>query len=185
MKYQKMSFGKKKKRISLYHMNKPLSNGVVGMATSDLFSDNIAVIIDNTPENERDYDFACLAWAENGAVPRIKMSEEVYYDIKRGKPYARMILLHELGHYFYNDHLMQTENRDVGRAELAFRGKLDEAERRADLFAIEYLGVNAVVEGMDYLYSLVKCKYDGYDEHSISGILKEIDIRKKEIRKRI
>lgn len=182
MKYQKMSFGKNKKRISLYHMNKPLSSGFVGMVTSNLFSENIAVIIDTSPENE--YDFACLAWAQNGSVPRIKMTEEIYYDIKRGKPYARMILFHELGHYFHNDFLTQNEQSEEERFDLASQGRPNELEIRADSFAVEYLGVEIVAEGLDCLYNLVKYKYNEYDECDLSVVLKEIDIRKREICKR-
>ena len=178
-----MSFGKNKKRIFLYHMNKPISGGLVAMVTSNLFSDNIAVIIDNTPENERDYDFACLAWAKNGSTPRIIMSEKVYYDIKRGKPYARMILFHELGHYFHNDNLTQSKHSDEERFKLASQGIPNKVEIRADSFAVEYLGVEIVAEGLDCLYSLVKCKYNEENEYAV--ILKEIDIRKKEICKRL
>ena len=61
MRYQTMHFGKKKNRISLIHMNKPLKGGLAGMVSSPLFNENIAIIVDETPEELRYYDFACLA----------------------------------------------------------------------------------------------------------------------------
>ena len=144
MRYQEMSFGKKQKRISLIHMNKPMQNGVAGFITSRMFSDKIPIIVDNATEEECDYDFACLACGKNGLVPRIIMSREVYYDIKRGKLYARVILLHELGHYFCKHHLIQNENRDEERTKLASNDEASEEEIKADLFAVEYLGVECV-----------------------------------------
>ena len=73
----KMNFGKKKNKISLIHMKKPFKSGLGGMVTSPLFSENVAILVDETRNNELCYNFACLAAAENGALPRILMSKEM------------------------------------------------------------------------------------------------------------
>ena len=181
MRYQEMSFGKKQKRISLIHMNKPMKNGFAGFITSRMFFDKIPIIVDNATEEECDYDFACLACGKNGLVPRIVMSREVYYDIKRGKLYARVILLHELGHYFCNHHLIQKENRDEERTKLASNDEVSEEEIKADLFAVEYLGVESVVGGLDGICDHLKKKY-GEQDDDLSIVLKEIYIRKKKLK---
>ena len=180
MRYQEMSFGKKQKRISLIHMNKPIQNGIVGLVTSRMFSDKIAIIIDNIPDEECDRDFACLACGKNGSVPRIIMSREVFYDIKRGKPYARFILLHELGHYFHQHHLIQNKYRDEERAELASNDEASEEEIKADLFAAEYLGIEKAVEGLNCICDHLKEEY-GEQDDNLAIVLKEIYIRKKNL----
>ena len=163
-------------------MNKPIQNGVAGLITSRMFSDKIPIIVDNATEEECDYDFAYLACGENGLVPRIVMSREVYYDIKRGKLYARVILLHELGHYFYKHHLIPNENRDEERSKLASHDEASEEEIKADLFAVEYLGVECVVAGLDGICDHLKQKY-GEQDDDLAIVLKEIYIRKKNLQK--
>lgn len=178
MRYQSMHFGKKKNRISLIHMNKPLKGGLAGMVSSPLFDENIAIVVDEAPEELRDYDFACLACGENGAAPRVMMTREVYYDIKRGEQYARMTLFHELGHYFNKDLSVHKENRDSERTRLVSAGKVSQEETRADSFAIEYLGSKYVVDGLEQLMSRVLSMCG-----NASSTVKEIELRIGSIRK--
>lgn len=103
LKYNRMYFGSKKNRITFVHLNKPWKLGLAGMVTSPLFEEKIAVAVDNTPMDEADYDYACLACNRDGKSPRILMIPRVFYDIKRGSAEARTILLHELGHYRNGD----------------------------------------------------------------------------------
>ena len=177
MRYQTMHFGKKKNRISLIHMNKPLKGGLAGMVTSSIFNENIAVIVDETAEELRDYDFACLACGENGVAPRVMMTKEIYYDIKRGKPYARMILFHELGHYYNRDLSVQNPERDVERVKLTSEGIVSTEETKADAFASEYLGVATVIEGLKHLQILVSNMHDG----DAGVVQKELALRIKQM----
>ena len=57
LKYNRMSFGRKEKRITFVHLNKPWKLGLAGVVTSPLFQENIAVVIDDTPFEESDYDY--------------------------------------------------------------------------------------------------------------------------------
>lgn len=177
MRFQTMHFGKKKNRISLIHMNKPLKGGLAGMVSSPLFNQNIAIIVDETPEELRDYDFACLACGENGAVPRVMMAKEIYYDIKRGKPYARMILFHELGHYYNKDLSTHNPDRDDEREKQALEGTVSLEETRADAFAAEYLGLATVIEGLKHLQILVSNIYD----EDAGVVQKELALRIQQI----
>ena len=177
MRYQTMHFGKKKNRISLIHMNKPLKGGLAGMVSSSIFNENIAIIVDETPEEHRDYDFACLACGENGAAPRVMMNREIYYDIKRGKQYARMILFHELGHYYNKDLSVHKQERDAEREELVAEGIVSTEETKADAFASKHLGVDTVIEGLKQLQILVSNLYEG----DANIVHKELDLRIKQI----
>ena len=177
MRYQSMHFGKKKNRISLVHMNKPLKGGLAGMVSSPLFDENIAIVVDETPEELRDYDFACLACGENGAAPRVMMTREIYYDIKRGKPYARMIFFHELGHYYNKDLSIHNPDRDVEREEKALEGTVSPEETRADAFAANYLGAKNVILGLETLQQIIEIKYKDYDSGSVVTTINELKMR--------
>lgn len=177
MRYHIMHFGKKKNKISLIHMNKPLKGGLAGMVSSSIFNENIAIIVDETPEELRDYDFACLACGENGAAPRVMMTREIYYDIKRGKPYARMILFHELGHYYNKDLSVHNLERDAEREKQASEGTVSTEETNADAFASEYLGVATVIDGLKHLQILVSNMYDG----DAGVVQKELALRIKQM----
>jgi len=185
MRYQTMHFGKKKNRISLIHMNKPLKGGLAGMVSSSIFNENIAIIVDETPEELRDYDFACFACGENGAAPRVMMTREIYYDIKRGKPYARMILFHELGHYYNKDLSTHNPDRDAERVKLASEGIVSTEETKADAFAAEYLGSSCVIEGIETLKALVADLYSTSIAKEIELITSELDSRANHIRQNL
>lgn len=183
MRYQVMRFGKKNK-ISLIHLSKPLQNGFVGMVCSPLFADRIAMVVDPLEKGRTEYDFACLAFSENGASPRIMMTKEVYYDIKRGAPYARMILLHELGHYARQDHLMQTADRDEKRALLVTKGLVSEAELAADFFAVEYLGTETVAMGLQQLQEQLLREYGDRVGEEAELARKELELRRMAVLKK-
>jgi len=177
MRYQTMHFGKKKNRISLIHMNKPLKGGLAGMVSSSIFNENIAIIVDETPEELRDYDFACLACGENGLAPRVMMTKEIYYDIKRGKPYARMILFHELGHYYNKDLSVHNPERDAERVKLTSEGTVSIEEIKADTFAVNYLGAKNVILGLETLQQIIESKYKDYDSDSVDTTISELKMR--------
>ena len=177
MRYQTMHFGKKKNKISLIHMNKPLKGGLAGMVSSSIFNENIAIIVDETPEELRDYDFACLACGENGAAPRVMMTREIYYDIKRGKPYARMILFHELGHYYNKDLSVHNPERDAERVKLTSEGTVSNEETNADAFAVNYLGTKNVILGLETLQQIIESKYKDYDSDNVITTINELKMR--------
>ena len=177
MRYQTMHFGKKKNRISLIHMNKPLKGGLAGMVSSPLFNEDIAIIVDETPEELRDYDFSCLACGENGAAPRVMMARGIYYDIKRGKPYARMILFPELGHYYNKDLSVHNPEHDAERVKLTSEGTVSIEEIKADTFAVNYLGAKKVILGLETLQQIIESKYKDYDSDSVDTTISELKMR--------
>lgn len=153
------------------------------MVTSPLFEEKIAVVIDDTPFEEADYDYACLACDKNGRSPRIMLNSFVFYDIKRGTPEARTILLHELGHYHNKDISEgKCSNRDE-RETLAITGAVIPAELRADAFAAEYLGIEKVISGLIALKERIKSDYRDYEEDCYAAAIIELDARIKALSK--
>lgn len=177
MKYNWMSFGKKENRIRFVHLNKPWKLGLAGMITSPMFAEKIAVVIDDTPFDKSDYDYACLCCDKDGRSPRIMMSSRVFYDIKRGTPEARTILLHEIGHYHNRDAPNATGTDHKEREALAARGEVSPAELRADAFAAEYLGSETVAAGLCALKERIRRDYSNYEESAYSATLAELDAR--------
>ena len=177
LKYNRMTFGKREKRITFVHLNKPWKLGLAGMVTSPLFDEKIAVVVDDTPIEESDFDYACLSCDKNGKAPRILMNSRVFYDIKRGYPEARTILLHELGHY-HNMHIPNSFGTDHGEREcMAASGKVSQAEIHADAFAAQYLGVETVAEGLSVLKARILSDYSDCEADSYSATIKELDSR--------
>ena len=175
MKCLVMKFGKGDKRISLLHLRRPFGIGIGGMITSPMFKEQIPIVVKKRDDSDDEFNLAYLAVGKGGLLPRIVMSEEVFYDVKRGKPYARMILMHELGHFIHKDHLVQNAQRDEERAALTARGQVSEEELGADAFAVEYLGLETVKQGFVELRKIIETiskDYDGAD-----SALREIDLR--------
>lgn len=177
LKYNRMTFGKKRNRITFVHLNKPWKLGLAGMVTTPLFEEKIAVVIDDTPIEESDYDYACISCDKNGRAPRIMMHSRVFYDIKRGYPEARTILLHELGHYRNRDIPNESGTIRDDREALAASGQVSQAELRADAFAVQYLGAETVAAGLSALKERILSDYSDREAECYSATIKEIDLR--------
>lgn len=172
-----ISFGKRNTRLIMSHMNKPIGKGLIGMVRSRLFPFPVAIIIDKTPIEDRDYSFACLACAKDGAAPRILMDRELFYDIIRGSNMARVILLHELGHCCHEHLSSHAENRDQTRIDYASAGVVDPNELEADLFVATYLGKENTIAGLHELEERIGMVYADYDERSLQLAVKELQLR--------
>lgn len=172
-----ISFGKRNTRLILSHMNKPIDKGLIGLVRSNLFPVPVAIIIDVTPIGDRDYSFACLACAKDGAAPRILIDRELFYDIIRGSNLARVILLHELGHYYHEHLSSQVENRDKARIDFASAGVVDPNELEADLFVTAYLGKEKTIAGLNELMEEICIEYADYDKDSLLLAVKELQLR--------
>lgn len=176
-KHSTIAFGKGDHRLVLLHMNKPLRGGMIGMVKAKLLPFPVAIIIDETPADDRDYSFACLACAENGIAPRILIERELFYDIVRGSIEARVILLHELGHYFHQHLSQQIKDRDAVRIDCASSGFVDPNELEADQFVVAYLGREKTIKGLQCLMERIYKEYADYDEHSLQLAVNEIKLR--------
>ena len=152
--YNTMTFGKKNSKLSVLHFKKPLGNGFAGMVTSKLFPQKIALVVEDIPAEEMNYDFACLAASPGYESIRILMERDIFYGIKQNNKMARTILFHEIGHFIYNhlqNGMADMDAYDKERYSLSTAGKVMPQEVEADSFAAEYLGGDYVVDGLRML----------------------------------
>jgi len=106
-----------KDKIELTLLDKPMEQGLVGMVSSELFVENIAIVVEDNPQTV-EYDFACLGYTKAGTAPRVMMKKEFYEDLKKGTQEAKSILFHEIGHYANGDIFINTFNEDDERERL-------------------------------------------------------------------
>lgn len=175
-------FGVEKDKIELTLLDEPMELGLVGMVSSELFGENIAIVVEDDPQTV-EYDFACLGYTKAGTAPRVMMKKEFYEDLKNGTQEAKSILFHEIGHYANGDILANSGHEDEERERLVLQNKVSKKEIRADAFAVQYLGIECVVQGLTALKQRILTEYADYDEESIQITIKEIDIRISHIEK--
>lgn len=176
-KYSWMAFGKGKSRLVIIHLNKPQESGLGGFIRSSMFKD-LPIVVDTSSEDERECDFACLAAAKNGVVPRVKMTEEIFYGIKRNEPIARFSLLHEIGHHINGDLSNKdftSETYDENRVAAVKQGRVLEFELKADAFACSYLGLDYSIKALEQLKA--------YGDETEQGklFISEIELREAEL----
>lgn len=179
MQYQTISYGEGKEKIELTLLDNLMEQKLGGMISSPMFSENIAIVVEDNPETI-DYDFACLGYAKEKTAPRVMMKSEFFDDLKRATSESRTILFHEIGHYFNNDILTNEGNSDEEREKLVLNNKVSEKEVSADAFAVKYLGKDVVIDGLRNLKQRIFTEFDEYD-----GLLSamEIDMRISKIDK--
>lgn len=176
MKYNEFEFGNDESKITITLLDQTMGQGLTGMISSPMFKENIAIVIVEDPDGV-DYNFACLGWAENGIAPRVAMTEELYGELKSGEPVAKVVLMHEIGHYYNGDNEKDEDNRDDRRRELVLQNKVCLKEINADAFAVKYLGKQTVLNGLHELQRRILVDFADYDEESVQITIKEIDIR--------
>lgn len=187
--YNTMRFGKKERRITIYHLRKPVMRGFIGlggMIESKQFSDRISICVDCRPSDELDYLCMCLSHSPASGRAEIWMQEAAFYGIKRGEPMSRTALFHELGHEYHNHCLKSKEDVDAydkARVKLADDGDVKQEELDADQFAAEYLGRDYVMKGLSDLKApLSKCVVEEEYEKHKELALKELDLRIERLR---
>lgn len=169
-------FGDGKEKIELILLDESMELGLVGMVSSELFGENIAIVVEDNPQTV-EYDFACLGYTKEGTAPRVMMKKEFYEDLKKGTQETKTILFHEIGHYANSDMLTNNYDEDEERERLVSQNKVSEKEIKADAFAVQYLGGECVVQGLTVLKQRILTEYADYDEESVQITIKEIDIR--------
>ena len=176
MQCQTISFGKGNERIELTLLDNLMELNLGGMISSPMFSENIAIVVEDNPKTI-DYDFACLGYTKEKTAPRVMMKSEFFDDLKHGTSESKMILFHEIGHYANNDMLTNMGNADEEREALVVKNKVSKKEIKADAFAVSYLGKDTVITGLEDLKNRILRDYADYDKDSILITTREIDIR--------
>ena len=179
--FQIMRFGKKKRRIDVFHLRKPVEKGLAGMVMSNLFPQNVALVVDSRPTDNLEYSYMCLSRSAVTASVSVWMEADAFYGIKRGEPIARTALFHELGHYYFR-HMKRSKEEmvayDQAREAAVEIGQVIQQELDADQFAVDYLGKDYVISGLSDLKSLIEkaLDQDSTDERNVAAI-KELEYR--------
>lgn len=176
MQYKELVFGTYENKITITLLTEVMEHGLAGMISSPLFDENIAIVICKNPKDE-DFSFACLGCGKDGVAPRVVMTEELYDELKTEAPVAQVVLMHEIGHYYNSDIGNNEDNSDERRRKLVANNEVCPKEIKADAFAVQYLGKETVIAGLETLKQRILDVYKDYDVESVELSLKEIDIR--------
>ena len=183
MEQRELKLGANENQITVTLLDETMGQGLIGMISSPMFKENIAIVIDKC-NDPFDYNFACLGCGENGVAPRVTMTEKVYDELKEELSVAEVILLHEIGHYYNSDVCKNEDNSDERRRQLVVKNEACPKEIKADAFAVKYLGKETVVKGLQELQRRILVDFADYDEESVQITIKEIDIRISHIKRR-
>ena len=176
MQYKELKFGENENQITVTLLDETMGQGLIGMISSPMFKENIAIVIVKDPDSV-DYNYACLGCGENGVAPRVAITEKIFDELKEEKTFAKVVLLHEIGHYYHSDIGNKEDNSDKRRRHFVTKNEACPKEIKADAFAVQYLGKQAVVSGLRELQRRILVDYADYDEESVQITIKEIDIR--------
>ena len=176
MQYNEIEFGHGENKITITLLEETMGKGLIGMLSSTIFKGNIALVVDEDHDDE-DYTFACLGCGKDGVAPRVLMTEELYNELKKQTPMAKTVVMHEVGHYYNSDIGNNDDNSEDRRRELVSQNKVCPKEIKADAFAVQYLGKNTVVAGLENLRDKILVDYADYDEESVHLSIREIEIR--------
>lgn len=176
LQYKQLEFGTDENEITITLLSEVIEQGLAGMISSPMFNENIAIVICENPEDE-DYSFACLGCGKDGVAPRVVITEELLNELRNEIPVAKVVLMHEIGHYYNSDVGNNEDNSDERRRKLVVNNEVCPKEIKADAFAVVYLGKEMVIAGLETLKQRIRDVYKDYEEESVELSIKEIDIR--------
>lgn len=180
-KYMRIPFGNIENRVTVVLCRKPMQRGLVGMVRGKAVGCDIPIVMDTTPTNQMEYEYAALCSLGNG-LGVIQLTSGVVAGIRRGDPFARTCLFHELGH-FLKRHLLipgfQSDEYDRERYRIASEGGILPQEVEADAFASEYIGIKAVAAGLGAIRDLQREKLGNpaYNQEEVEVSIRELDNR--------
>lgn len=166
--------------IEVLLLHEPMENILLGMVSSPILPNNIALVIDYNLDS--DGDIAGIGYNHDGTNPQIHMIPEIAEHLKKGTDEAKLILFHEIGHYANKDYLSSKSNKDYGydklRVDATEKGYVKESELTADDFAAEYIGKDTIINGLHQLLLRTKESCSRYPESSyVAFAIKEIELR--------
>ena len=182
--YKEFEYGIESNKITITLLDELMGLNLVGMISSSLFKETVAIVIADKSEDE-DLSFAYLGCGKDGVAPRVAMTKELIDELKDEVPVAQVVLMHEIGHYYNSDISNNDDNSDDRRRNLVAQSKVCPKEIKADSFAVKYLGKDTVIAGLETLKHRILDVYKDYAEESVELSVKEIDIRISSIKQNI
>ena len=180
-KYMRLPFGKKENRVIVVLCRKPMQRGLIGMVRGKAVGRDIPIVMDATPADQMEYEYAALFSLGNG-LGVIQLTPGVVVGIRSGDPFARTCLFHELGH-FLKRHLLvpgfQSDEYDRERYRIASEGGILPQEVEADAIAGEYIGVKTVAAGLGAIRDLQREKpgTPAYNREEVEVSIRELENR--------
>ncbi len=183
---QEIKYGTGKEEILIKLLDEPFEKNSVGMVEADLFEGRIVVLfVDPRNEDERDYEYAGLSYANNKSVGRVYMTERVFHGLMQRSPMETVIVLHELGHFYH-------QHQPIGDKVKLFEvrmlpvksGSVYKDEKEADEFAAKYMGYKAAADGLEQMNHEDKARYSTgeYNAEEVELSTKEVELRIQNLR---
>ena len=182
MQCKELEFGTEKNKITITLLDEMMEQRLGGMVSSPLFMENIAIVVADS-QDDNDFSYACLGCEKNGIAPRIAITEDLWRELKEETPVAKTTIMHEIGHYLNHDVGNNEDNSDERRFNLVRQNIVCQKEIKADLFAVQYLGKETVIAGLQELKQRTLVDFADCDEESVQLSVKEIEIRISLIKK--
>ena len=189
--YYEIRLGNGQEEIQIKLLDEPFVKNSVGIVESPSFCGRKAVLfVDQRQEDERDFEYAALGYAKETGDGHIYMEERVYQGLLRQESVAIMILLHEIGHFFY--HHSSTRNKEDPMQEYRVRlepvrdGTVSRQETDADEFAGKYLGYSEAANALEQMNMERMEKYgtEEYDPVEVALAIKEVEFRACHLREK-
>lgn len=174
--YKKIEFGSDQTKITITLLEESMGKGLIGMVSSPLFRENIALVVSEEDETDG-YTFAGLGYGKNNVAPRVLMTTELYNGLMAGCTMAKTAVMHEVGHYYNEDKGSDGNDCEEIRRKLVIQNKVCIKEIKADAFAVKYLGKNVAVAGLNALKDKILTEYMGCEEESVLLSVRELEIR--------
>ncbi len=159
---QTITLGNEGKEISVLLLKEEIGHGLIGMITSKLFPGNVALVAVTGSPEDTDFNIGYHGHSRDGKSERIGLDEKLIDGLRTKSDESLFVLLHELGHLVNKDVVAvgeDFERYNQTRIEKVKSGEVMEMELRADSFAVEYLGIQASINGLHALMDREKAYY--------------------------
>lgn len=183
--YDSIPFKKDKDTVTLVLLHEPVDKGFatfVGMVQSNLFPENIGLVVDQRFLETPEYDYMCLSANEDNSQVMIWMEKVAYEGIQKRDQLALHALFHELGHFFLKHTKHSTKDMeayDNERLQCVMNGYVIHQELDADRFAADFLGTDFSKEGLDRMRDRNIARYESgnFEVESCELSIKELELR--------
>lgn len=183
---QTLTLGSGDKEISVLLLKEEIGLGLIGMLTSKLFSGNVALVAVTGSPEDTDFNIGYHGHSRDGKAERIGLDEKLIDGLRAKSDEALFVLLHEVGHLVNKDVVAvgeDFERYNQTRIEKVKSGEVLEMELRADIFAVEYLGIQVSINGLHALMERERAYYlsDTFDREEVETALAETEYRIKNL----
>ncbi len=179
-----LRFGTGEKEIEITLLSEQEKFGIIGVIAGKMLPGWVAIRVDELMNDDREFDVGALQKSRQCPYAVICLEPIILKGLRTGDALSLLTVFHELGHFVHGHASLRTDGSseyDEKRKALIRQGKAQSDELEADAFAVEYLGVNIVIAGLNKLrqYMLKRYQTDAWDQEDVDLMNREIEIREK------